>query len=282
MTGPTERWHLLSARRLIRPRRLQCCDTTALRHSDTPADAPTPPIAGAVPLLSRLDPATTPAHRLFIEAAIAHSQITADPDIRLAWARYAHSGGYQLHGPYDPTTRRAALLYAQALTEHGNLRAAYRLHRHRLAVAQLLAQPDEVITAHRYLAEACHNIGQCVQAVGEVHHALALWHAHRQPTGEGHQIVASYAVILAGCGQAHTAWRTLRTYPDLLPDTASAISVLARRIATVQTTHPPICRRPTHQPPAGTTSERAASWDTGLHQLTFRQPRSDDTPRTRQ
>ena len=224
------------------------------------ATPPVAPIAGAVAVLDGLDPATAPVHPMLIAAALRHSQTVPDPHARLAWTQYAHLGSHRLHGPYDPLTRHATLLYAIALGEHGRAADAYRLHRHRLAVAQMLGRPDELLAAHRHHAEARHAISQCEQAVAEIRQALISWHGHPTP-GEGTRLLSSYAVILTGCGQNRAALRVLRSHPDLLPDTDAGLAELADRLTTVQDFHPPICRRhPTRQPPASTTGQRRTDW----------------------
>ncbi|MEV6849226.1 hypothetical protein [Actinoplanes sp. NPDC051411] len=219
------------------------------------------PIAGAVALLDGLDPATAPVHPPIIRAALRHSQTVPDARMRLAWARYAHLGSYRLHGPYDPTTRQATLLYALALSESGRVLDAYRLHRHRLAVAQLCGPPEDLLAAHRDHAEARHAISQCEQADAEIRQALIWWHGHPALAGEGTRLLCSYAVILTGCGQNRAALRTLRAHPDLMPDTDAGLAELAGRLTAVQDVHPPICRRhPTGQPPSTTTAQRRTDW----------------------
>ena len=249
-------------------RRTHVTEPAADPGQQPPAVAAAAPIPGAAPLLGRIDPVTAPVHPLIIAAAVRHSQTVSDPHARLAWTRYAHLGSYQLHGPYDPVTRHATLLYALALGEHGRVLDAYRLHRHRLAVAQLLGQPEELLAAHRHHAEARHAISQCELAATEIEQSLIWWHGHRSPPGEGTRLLCSYAVILAGCGQNRAALHAVRTHPDLLPDSDAGLADLARRLATVQHTHAPICRRhPTRRPPQTTTAQRHTDWSDILRNL---------------
>jgi hypothetical protein len=192
-----------------------------------------------------------------------------DPHARLCWARYAHTASYQLHGPYDPLTRCAARTYAGVLAEQGHVLDAYRIRSHLLVVARLVGPPGEVITAQRHLAEAHHAISHCEQAATEIHHALNLWQAHHTPPGEGSRILASYAAILAGCGQTGPALRVLQTYSDLLRTTD--LSALAARLAAAEQTHPPICRRHrTRTPPSAAPDQREADWQHTLLRLSPR------------
>lgn len=226
------------------------------------------PIAGSVPLLAALDPADAPVYPLLVTAALRHSQSAADPKSRLGWARYAHLGSYQLYGPFARATRHATSLYARALADHGRPVAAYRLHRHRLAVAHILGEPEELLAAHRLHAEARHAIGQCEQATAEIRHTLTWWHGYPSAPGEGTRILGSYAVILTGCGHHCAALRLLRTHPDLLPRTDNATTELAKRLTTGEQLHPQICRsQPGRQPPPATTAARHTAWYETLRDL---------------
>jgi hypothetical protein len=267
-------------RRLPRPRRPDQHPhqrPAAPPHDRTPAADTqwSSPIPGAVPLLAGLDPSSAPPHPLIIEAAIGHSQTVTDPHARLAWASCAHTGSFQQRGPFDPMTRRAALNYATILSEQGHLLDAYRLHHHRLLVARILGRPDELITAQRHLAEARHAIGQCEQAAAEIRRALTLWQAHLTPCDEGPRTLASYAAILAGCGQTHSAMRVLHTFCDLLR--TADLHALAVRIVAAERTHPPACRlKPARTAPPAATAQRLTDWKHALHRLT--QPSARPSP----
>ncbi|XVV10870.1 hypothetical protein ACQP2X_39430 [Actinoplanes sp. CA-131856] len=151
-----------------------------------------PPVGG-------LDPISTQADPDIIATAIAYARRSdADPELRLLWARYAHSASDRLWGGTSRTALAASRLYQQVLTEQDLTVDAVHVARRRLAAHTY--DPDSLLHQGSY-ALALHDDGQCDEAQEQITAALDHWSRRPHDCQDPGSLLLSGATIHAGCGR---------------------------------------------------------------------------------